>query len=355
MLAVALAVGEWRGNTGFEVLEAALLGYEIFGRAQKVLGRDHSWDHVTVHGLTAPAITGKLLGLADDQLADAISLAAAHGTTAGAVRRGTLSSAKFLAAPMVLSAGTTAALLSAHGASGPRTVFEDADKGLCRQVYRGADIGLLSLPLSGRPMIEGVTIKAYPGLDTSQAPITAVLEARRAYGGPIEEISEVTLTLTESPMVQRQIEDAALKRPRNRETADHSLYYLAAAALLEEEVSEAQYARALWEDARIRDLIDRITLVMDAAWDSRAPSGFLCKARITSKTGQTFESEVPYAPGHACNPLDAAGVTAKFRRSVDGRMSDAQADNIVSQVMDFDELASIDGFLATLAAAPKTP
>jgi 2-methylcitrate dehydratase len=350
VLAVALAVGEWQGNTGAEVLEAALLGYEIYGRAQKVLGRGHSWDHVTAHGLTAPAVAGKLLGLTQDGLADALSLGAAHGTTVGAVRRGALSSAKFLAAPMVLGAGTTAALLASHGVSGPRTVFEDGEKGLCRQVYTGGEPATLSAPLSRRPMIEGVTIKAYPGLDTSQAPITAVLEARRAHGGPIEEIDGVTLSLTSNPMVQRQIEDAALKRPANRETADHSLYYLAAAALLEGEVTEAQYARALWEDARIKDLMGRITLEMDPDWETRAPDAFPCAARITTKTGEMFGSEVLYAPGHARNPLDAAGVVAKFRRSVAGLLDDARAGEIVAQVDALDELSSIDKLMATLAA-----
>ena len=58
ILAVALSVAEWRGCSGAEMLTAAAMGYEIFGRAQKLLGRGHAWDHVTVHGLTAPAVAG---------------------------------------------------------------------------------------------------------------------------------------------------------------------------------------------------------------------------------------------------------------------------------------------------------
>jgi len=350
VLAVALAVGEWQGCSGSQVLEAALLGYEIFGRAQKVLGRDHSWDHVTVHGLTAPAITGKLLGLTEDQLADALSLGAAHATTAGAVRRGALSSAKFLAGPMVLATATTAALLAAHGASGPRTVFEDAEKGLCHQVYTGDDMAKLSAPLTGRPMLEGVTIKAYPGMDTSQAPITAVLEAQEAHGGPVNDIAAVTLTLTENPMVQRQIKDAALRHPTNRETADHSLYYLSAVALLEGEVTEAQYARALWNDARLKDLMSRITLEMDATWESRAPDAFPCTARITTRSGDTFESEVAYAPGHARNPLDATGIEAKFRRAVAGTLDPNRVGEISILISAMDELPSIGELMETLSS-----
>jgi 2-methylcitrate dehydratase len=349
VLAVALSVGEWRERTGAEVLEAALMGYEIFGRAQKLLGRDHSWDHVTVHGLTAPAIAGKLMGLPVDALADALSLGAAHGTTPGAVRRGALSSAKFLAGPMVLHAGTTAALLAAHGATGPRTVFEEAEKGLGRQVYMGTDMAALSAPHTGRPMMEGVTIKAYPGLDTSQAPIAAVLEAREAHGGPVDDIGAVTLTLTESPMVRQKIEDPALKNPTNRETADHSLTYLAAVALLEGEVTEAQYARALWKDARVKELMGRIAMDTDATWETRAPGAYPCTARITTRSGAEYRADVAYAPGHACNPLDADGVVAKFQRSIAGHLDEARAAEIAALVAALDELPSLRPLMKALA------
>jgi 2-methylcitrate dehydratase len=348
VLAVALAVGEWRERSGAEVLEAALMGYEIFGRAQKLLGRNHSWDHVTVHGLTAPAIAGKLMGLSAEALADALSLGAAHGTTPGVVRRGDLSSAKFLAGPMVLHAGTNAALLAAHGATGPRTVFEEPEKGLGRQVYMDADMAELSAPLTGRPMMEGVTIKAYPGLDTSQAPIAAVLEAQQAHGGPADEITTVTLTLTENPMVRRQVEDPALKNPTNRETADHSLPYLAAAALIEGEVTEAQYARALWQDPRVKDMIGRITMEMDATWEARAPGAYPCSATITTRSGAEYRADVAYALGHARNPMDAEGVVAKFRRSVDGHMDEARAAEIIALVMDMDELPTLRPLMKAL-------
>ncbi len=349
VLAVALAVGQWRERTGAEVLEAVLMGYEIFGRAQKLLGRGHCWDHVTVHGLTAPAIAGKLMGLTTEALADALSLGAAHGTIPGAVRRGALSSAKFLAGPMVLQAGTTAALLAAHGATGPRAVFEEPEKGLGRQVYAGADMTGLSAPLTGRPMVEGVTIKAYPGLDTSQAPIAAVVEARKAHGGPADEIAALTLTLTDSPMVRRQVEDPALKNPTNRETADHSLTYLAAIALLEGEVTEAQYARAPWEEPRVKDMMGRVSMEMDAAWEARAPGAYPCTARITTKSGAEFQAEIAYAPGHARNPMEPGDVVAKFRRAIAGQLDEARAEEIVALVAAMDELPSLRPLMEALA------
>ncbi len=349
VLAVALAVGEWRGSTGAEVLEAALMGYEIFGRAQKLLGRDHSWDHVTVHGLTAPAIAGKLMGFSADMLADALSLGAAHGTTPGVVRRGALSSAKFLAGPMVLHAGTTAALLAAHGATGPRTVFEDAHKGLGLQVYAGVNMADLAAPLGAHPMMEGVTIKAYPGLDTSQAPIAAVVEARKAYGGPSDDIARLNLALTEHPMIRRQVEDLALKTPTNRETADHSLTYLAAIALIEGDVTEEQYARAPWGEPHVKDMMARVTMEMDATWETRAPGAYPCRATITTKSGAVHEAEIAFAPGHARNPMDGDGVIKKYQSAVAASMDDARAAEIISLVADLDKAPSLGPLMKVLA------
>ena len=216
------------------------------------------------------------------------------------------------------------------------------------KVYMEADMAALSAPLAGRPMMEGVTIKAYPGLDTSQAPIAAVLEAREAHGGPVDDIAAVTLTLTESPMVQQKIEDPALKNPTNRETADHSLTYLAAAALLEGEVTEAQYARALWEDPRVKELMGRITMEMDATWEARAPGAYPCSATIATRSGAEYRADVAYAPGHACNPMDAEGVVAKFRRSVAGHMDEARAAEIIALVMDMDELPTLRPLMKAL-------
>ena len=350
ILAVALTIGEWRGCSGAEMLTAAAMGYEIFGRAQKLLGRDHVWDHVTVHGLTAPAVAGKLMGLDTGSMADALSLGVAHATTPGAVRRGALSSAKFLAGPMVLEMGTRAAILAAHGTTGPRTVFEDANKGISPSVYPDpAIMAAISAPMAGRPMIEGVTIKAYPGLDTSQAPITAVLGAREAFGGALEDVAQLTLALAHAPMVRRQIEDRVLTRPANRETADHSLYYLAAVALVEGEVTEPQYARELWFDARVIDLMARVKMEMDRDLTARAPDGYPCRARITTVSGAQHASEVLYAPGHARNPMTADGIIAKFNTAVAGHMDNARSDRIIETVLALEEAPSVGDLTALLA------
>jgi 2-methylcitrate dehydratase len=349
ILAVALAVGELRGSTGDAILNAAFIGYEIFARARKALGREHSWDHVTVHGLTAPAVAGLLMGLGPDALADALSLGMAHAVTPGVVRRGRLSSAKFLASPAVMQAGTRAAQLAAHGATGPRTVFEDSDTGLNCQVFPADRLSVLTAPMGRQPMIDGVTIKAWPGLDTSQAPIAAVIGARKAFGGAIDDVAGLELVLAENPVIRRQVDDPLLARPTNRETADHSFTYLAAMALLEGEVSEAQYARAPWAEDTVRQVMAKVQLATDPALQARVPDGYPAMARIQTNSGERFECEVDYAPGHARNPMTADEITAKFHRATAGVMERTRADSIAETVMRFDKLETVQPLMQLCA------
>src|SRR3954447_3350115 len=68
---VALALGELRGASGREIIAAIVLGYEIFGRTKDLMDRDSAWDGVTVSGLGAPAMAGRLMGLDAHRLAHA--------------------------------------------------------------------------------------------------------------------------------------------------------------------------------------------------------------------------------------------------------------------------------------------
>src|SRR5260370_41850552 len=60
---VALAAGQLCAATGIEIIAAIVLGYEIFGRCKDLMEGDSAWDGVTVSGLAAPAMAGRLMRL----------------------------------------------------------------------------------------------------------------------------------------------------------------------------------------------------------------------------------------------------------------------------------------------------
>ena len=67
--------------------------------------RDSAWDGVTVSGLAAPAMAGRLMGLDRGRLAHAIALSAARAATSTAVHFGDISAAKSIANALVAQNG----------------------------------------------------------------------------------------------------------------------------------------------------------------------------------------------------------------------------------------------------------
>jgi 2-methylcitrate dehydratase len=350
-LAVALGVAERQASPGRELLAAIILGYELYGRIQDLADAAGDWDHTTGSALVAPAIASRLLGLDARRTAHALALGVAHANALAAIRLGQLSAAKSIANAMVAHAGVLATLLAADGLTGPLHVLE-GPHGWAQTVLPGADLASLAAHLDGRARITDVSIKAFPCIGTAQAAIAAAMQARALVAGDPTTIERIELRMADIPFVRGQIGDRARREPQSRETADHSFYYLAAVALLDGALTPAQFEEGRWYEPAVRALMDRIHIEADASLNVYTPASFPCTLTLVLQDGQRHVIEMPYAPGNARNPLDAAAVEAKFRTSAAGMLSDAQQTAIVQQVAALEALADARALLASLAVAP---
>lgn len=349
-ISVALALGQLYKRSGQDLLVAMVMGYEMFGRLQKLLSRDLPWDHVTALGLVSPAVAGRLLGLAEQRLANALALGAAHCATLGVVRRGEISAAKYLAGPLVAQAGTLATLLAARDVTGPLSVFED-ERGLARGVMPEKDLSILTAPVQGKLMIEGVTIKAYPSLDTGLAAIAAALKVRQALKVPLSEIEKIELLMMDHPVVRRQIAEGERRHPTSRELADHSFHFLVAVALADGEVTPRQFEKERWLDPNICALMDRIVIGTDQTWNQRAPDGFPCTIRLIARGQVEQVAEVDYPPGHPKNPLSRTQVIEKFHGCTKSVLPEPRRKEIVTAVMSLEQCSSINDLMGMLTAS----
>ncbi len=346
-MTVALSVGEWQNSSGMDVLGSAVMGYELFGRLQKLIGLDNAWDSVTALGLVAPAIAGRLMRLDEERLSHAMALSAAHCVTLGVVRQGKLSAAKFLASSMVQMTGTLAALLAAHDATGPLTVFEDKC-GLTRNVIHGLDPTVLTLPIGSRYMIEGASIKVFPCLYTSQSAVAAAVKVRERLKVSPGNVEKIELRMNDHPIILGQVADEERRHPTSREIADHSFYFLVAVALLDGELTHRQFEQQRWFDPAVQALMDRITIRTDESLSKRAPGGFPCILRVVTTDGEERVIEVLYAPGHPYNRLSEAGMEKKFSGCVQDILDDSRKDAIISMVREFDALPTLDRLMSRL-------
>jgi len=347
-IAVALSVGEKQRSSGLDVVASVIAGYELYCRLQDIIVGRGPWDHVTASALAAPAIAGRLLGLEADQLANAMALSAAQGNTLSAVRSGQLSNAKAMANAFVAYQGTLCSLLASRGATGPLSIFEGKG-GLDKAFLAGADLNLLTEPIRDRFRISDVSIKAYPCIGTSQAMVAGVIQARQNIADPAKEIKHLEVRMADTPFVRGQVEDEDRRYSTSRETADHSFYYLAAAALMDGEMTQTQFEGERWMQPAVKSLMERMTIRTDASLNKYTPGSFPCVLELTTASGENRIVEVFYPKGHPKNRMSSAEVEGKFRGCTRTVLSEAQQTKIISRVHDLEQLSNVGELLNHLA------
>lgn len=329
---VALAAGELSGASGREIIAAIVLGYEIFGRAKELTERDSAWDGVTVSGLAAPAMAGRLIGLDKTRLAHAIALSGARAATSTAVRFGDISAAKSIANALVAQNGVQAALLAERGITGPLGLFENP-RGMRAVFCRGDAAAVLTAPLPADGVIMEASVKAFPCLATGQGVVAAGIEMHRRLGGEIEGVTGFKLVISDTPGLRRQKDDPGRIKPTSREAADHSFNFLAAVSLIDGEFGLAQFEGERWNDAQVCALMAQLEIVNDISWNTRAPDSYPCSLVVRTRDGQEHVVEVPYPPGFSRGRLGADTVIDKFHALTAPHLTQAARERIIEAVM----------------------
>ncbi len=329
---VALAAGELTGAPGREIIAAIVLGYEIFGRAKELMERDSAWDGVTVSGLAAPAMAGRLIGLDKTRLAHAIALSGARAATSTAVRFGDISAAKSIANALVAQNGVQAALMAERGITGPLDLFENP-RGMRAVFCRGDAAAVLTAPLPADGVIMEASVKAFPCLATGQGVVAAGIEMHRRLGGAVDRLAGFKLVISDTPGLRRQKDDPGRIKPTSREAADHSFNFLAAVSLIDGEFGLAQFEGERWNDRQVCALMAQLEIVNDMSWNTRVPDSYPCSLVVRTRDGQEYVVEVPYPPGFSRGRLDADTVIDKFHALTAPHLTQAARERIIEAVM----------------------
>ena len=132
------------------------------------------------------------------------------------------------------------------------------------------------------------------------------------------------------------------KFPKNKETADHSSYYLTAIAIVDRQIGPNQFTPEKYHDPRVIELIGKVTLTGDPTLDKARPAGI---SEIVTKDGKTFRLRVDYPRGHARNPMTDQEVIAKFKDMASVSMTEEQMKRLIETVFAIDQLDDIGTLL----------
>ncbi len=349
MIGAALAAAEVNGKTGRETLVAIIIAYEMELRwchAANPGVREVGWHHATLTQFVSPLVAGKMYGLDLEQMIAAVGISGSSHFTLGGVVAGHLTNMKNTADPLAAQAGVLAALMAREGYEGPVEVIEGKE-GLF-EVLNNVEWQpeWLLKGLGEEFMITQCSYKAFPTEALTHQPISAALQVCQEQGLAAEDITEILVETTARGA--DILSDPSKYQPTTKETADHSLPYVVAAAVADGNVLPDSFSDEKLKDPRIWDLLGKIKVVADPEIDAMFPGVKRARVSITSNTGNTFTAQVDHAKGSPQNPMSDDEVISKFRANAGDVLNKEQQDQVIDLTWRFDELEDIGEYMSLL-------
>src|SRR5438105_5888401 len=352
-IAAALAVAESVGANGRELITAIALAYEVqcrFCDAASIRAR--GWDHPTYGAFSTALAAARLMKLDPKKTRHAVNIAGVACAAMRQARVGELSHWKGVAFATAARHGVYAALLAPAGMTGPGPIFE-GQMGFEKQL--GVSLGNLGekfavpFPKSKHgpaAMILKTSIKYWPAEYHSQSAIEAALSLRKEILDPAQAKS---MTIESHDAAVDIIGSEPEKwKPKTRETADHSLPYITAIALIDGEVTNKQFEPERFADPQVWNFLETVKVKSNTELSAIYPDAVANIVHVDLDDGRPLTKRVDYPLGHAKNPLKDSEVEGKFVALVSPSLGEKKARGIVDLVWKLDDAKNVDELMLAL-------
>lgn len=338
-IAAVLSPAEVVHGDGKSVITATVLAYETFCRLCDAASvRAQGFDHVTFGVIASTLGAAKAMGLSREQMIQALNLSVAGNIALYQTRIGDVSLWKGCAFANASRNAVFAVLLAARGITGPSPIFEG--KGGFFNAVSREPFALPPLGGDGRPFkVMECTIKRFPLGLYSQTVAEAALEVRQQLPD-VDDIREVNIETLQTA-VNIMADDAEKWNPTNRETADHSMPYTVAVALMYGTVEPRHFDAEYWRDPRLLGLVHKVKVRVSEEANRRAPEAMLSVVEVVTSSGTRFSAAVPYHRGHWKNPMTDQEVDAKFRALARDVLAPAQTDAVLERLWNLEQVKDI--------------
>ena len=349
-IAACLAVAEAEHASAAELITAIVLAYEVNCRlidAFDVSISARGWD---VPMLSLPSValaTGKLMKLPSDKLAQAIGLALNDHISMGQTRAQGLSDWKGIADAEASRNAIFGATLARAGLTGPAPIFEGR-WGFFNLVTGPTEVDTSRFGGRGVPfLIHQCGLKSYAAHITAQTTVPAAVALAKDIGN-LNRIVAIEIGTTRRG---KQIagSDADKWAPETKETADHSLPYVAARAMLDGDIGNDSYTPDKLHDPRVLALMRKIAVNEDPDFATLTVNVPPTRLTATLDNGQKVMRLVDSMPGFPGHPVSRADVERKFRSNIGGRWPRQQTDAVLQSLWALDQTHDLSALLNKLA------
>ena len=340
MISGLIAIGEVERAGGRRLIDAISVAYDVYcSFCEHIDLNAKGWDQPVYGVLGCVLGAARLMGLSAEQTAHALSLAITPNMALAQARRGELSGWKGCAGANASRNAVFAAMLAKEGFTGPAAPFEGSG-GLWEA------IGRPDWPLPEVPLIARTHTKSLPVCYHGQSAVLAALELRaRVDPHAIENIRIETYEAGVFMMGR----DPSRWAPATRETADHSLPYCVAIALLDGEVTQASFADSRLRDAAVKEIMRKTSVAEDRALSALYPESAPGRITVTMRSREVHVAEVRYPRGHEKNPMTDAEIEQKFVALSAGRLSPERGKKVIAMLWQLELMQDVRTLTALIS------
>ena len=371
IIPAALTIAEKVNASMKDVIAAIVLAYEFEQRLclfAKPGVRERKWHHATLTQFVSPIVAGKILGLSVNQMVNAIGISGCHNHTIGCPTAGVLTMMKNTVDPMAVQSGVFAALMAQKGYSGTEKVFEgkegfmDAFIGWNAKEEKlnltdmegrdgasawGWDVNELVGNLGKDYKILECSMKAFPTEALTHTHISCALKAMINNNLDYSDIEEIKVTAF--AQAYDILFDPTKYRPESRETADHSLPYCLAAAIVDKKITTGSFSDEKINNPRIIEVIDKIIGEPSIEFEKMFPAKQPSKVVITTQDGKQYSEYLEYPKGDPREPMTMDDLENKFNSLSTVKFKDAELLHLKEVIFNCDQY-SAKNFMKELIA-----
>lgn len=358
------AAAQFRKCSGREFLAAMAVAYQIECRlVQEIPVMKEGIDHTLMLAYSATAAAARLIGLGQEQTAHALGIIGSSISPMVTSRASYTYEWKGMASSMDVLECLATVFLAREGMTGPIAIFE-GPKGF-------KDIFGMKLDYDWTEenfeLLSKCVLKEFNAEVHSQPSLEAITDLRMQHNIEAEKVKKIDITtfLTAYHIIgsgaygDRQTVET-------KEQADHSLFYLAAVALIDGEVYPEQLEPGRINKKDVQDLLQKISVktgfplhqpvtlagLLDP-YTEAYPDKVKAKVEITLYNGSVFSCEKEDYHGFFTRPFTWEDTIQKFQRLTSPILPPAARQQIIDGVRGLELLDDVNQFITMLAGQLK--
>ncbi|MBU2699629.1 2-methylcitrate dehydratase PrpD [Sporomusaceae bacterium BoRhaA] len=349
VVSTALAIGEHIGASGADVINAIVVGYEIYARLGKIINPsayiERGFDATGICGaIGAAAAAAKLYNMDEEQTKNALGIAALHaGSLNEYVTDGTMG--KALSPAWGAANGVRAAVLAKFGMTGPETILE-GKKGFFQAFAKeydetgfAADLGSNYEILRNYFKIHACVRRLHPAIDV-------LVAWRKEQNLTPDNVKEILIR------AGKFVNQANNPHPKTLVSTQTSMPFCLAVALKYGYISEGSMHESM-NNEEIAAIEDKIRIVLDQKvldYELANPSHWgAADVELVTNDGKTMRKWAPLALGEFEMPLSWEQLQAKFDKLVGETELASSGSEISRKIAYFEGCKSIGDFIASFS------